>query len=218
MELQIDDKLLLPKRKRAGELDLKGSDSDPSLRIIKKHAILYALFIPSIIFLTLQTSYTRSFGLEIKNRKDSIIKVLDIYTSTELSFFLGKIYFRNGNAGLAAIDPNYGFNYLQSVVGTTPIYDFNGKFGYDSILPNCSKIPATSGSANYSKTVCMLNYTYLTLMAEFGMIFKQLFEARYNADLKYSSYLASNQLNTYNQILANISAKTFYLQSIDNQL
>lgn len=152
----------------------------------------------------------------MKKRKNNLINVLSIYTSNELSFLLGKLYLRNGNAGLININPIYGLQYLQSIVQSIPTYDYTNYYGYDFVYQNCSTIK--NGSSTYSKTVCMYNYSYLTLLGEFGTIFKQLFESRYNADLNYNNYVAKNQTNIYQQIVNNISAKVFYLQSVDNQL
>lgn len=64
----------------------------------------------------------------------------------------------------------------------------------------------------------MFNYSYLTLLSEFGAGLKQLFEARYTADQNKNSYVTKNQTATYNQIVTNVSAKVFYLQSVVNQL
>jgi hypothetical protein len=169
-----------------------------------------------IIFLGLETYQTRTYANDMIKKKDNLINAINGYTSMELSFFLVKIYLRNGMAGFGGIDPAYGFAYLQSVVQSIPVYDYSNYYGYDTILPNCTYI--SKNKTVVQQTVCMFNYSYLTLMGEFGAIVKELFETRLTADQNYSNYVRNNQTAVYNQILTNISQKVFYLQSIDNQL
>ena len=89
---------------------------------------------------------------------------------------MGKIYLRSGNAGLDGVDPAYRFAYLSKVVDSIPTYDFANKYGYDLLYQNCT-------NSRFSKLVCSLNYSYLSLVGEFGTMFKQLFEKRYTTDL-----------------------------------
>ena len=153
----------------------------------------------------------------MNRRKNNMMNVINTYTNNQLNFLLGKLYLRNGNAALAGIDPRYGLQYLQSQVQSIPTYDYTNYYGYDYIYQNCST-PSKDSNRNYAMTVCMFNYSYLTLLGQFGAVFKQLFEARYNADRNYSKFVANNQTNLYQQIVNNISAKTFYLQTVANQL
>jgi hypothetical protein len=77
---------------------------------------------------------------------------------------LGKLYLRNGNAALAGIDPRYGVQYLQSSVQSIPTYDYTNYYGYDFAYQNCSDT-TKNGNNSYLMTVCMYNYSYLTLVA-----------------------------------------------------
>ncbi len=122
------------------------------MRINNKNLIIYIMTLIFVVFLNLEIVVTQNYGLEMKNKKNSLTKILNTYTSNELSFLLGKLYLRNGNTVFGTIDPKYGLIYLQSQVQSIPVYDYTNSFGYDSLKKNCT-----------SKTVCMYNYSYLTL-------------------------------------------------------
>lgn len=72
---------------------------------------------------------------------------------------MAKLYLRSGEASINSV--GLPLSYLQSAVQGIPVYDYTNFYGYDTIYPNCTIV---KDNVRIAQTVCMYNYSYLTLM------------------------------------------------------
>lgn len=77
------------------------------------------------------------------------------------------MYLRRGSDYIASA--GYPIAYLQAKVQAIPVYDYSNFYGYDTVYPNCTMVKK---NVTIAQTVCMYNYSYLTLMGQFGVIIK----------------------------------------------
>jgi hypothetical protein len=144
-----------PNRKRAGELDLTGSDSDSGKTFIKMHVVLYIIIVLFIILRVISTLNNQAFTNDIRIRKDEILKLFTDQITFDMKFLGAKVYLRSGEIGLRTI---FGItstiDFIYPLVSLFPVYDYSLNNSYEKIMSKCE---------NKNIKLCQYNYSYAVL-------------------------------------------------------